>query len=142
MHSVIRSTLAVRAPRAHLFLRPARQSLAASYAGYGNAQSGHENAHDEANPREDLEHPGPKAPAEKGTNSSSEQQSSSGSSSGGNQPKIHHPESQAEKDNPEVREHNEDMRYDYFTRSTMLFKICVLSDSNTMPFTMEAFTLI
>lgn len=111
MHSAIRSRLALRAPHVHLFLRPARRSLAASYATYGNSQSGHEKAaHDEVNPREDLEHPGPKAPADKGTNSSSEQQSSMDSSSGKSEPKIHHPESQAEKDDPEVRKHNEDMR--------------------------------
>ena len=73
----------------------------------GNRQSGHPEAMDEKNPREDLEHPGPKTPAE---TSSSSQQQSQNSGTAKSQPKIHHPESAAEKDDPEVRKHNEDMR--------------------------------
>jgi len=69
---------------------------------------------DQQNPKANLEHPGPEAPAKKGTASSSNssQTQSSGSSqstSQGGSPAIHRPESAAEKDNPDVRKHNEEM---------------------------------
>lgn len=63
------------------------------------------------NPKSHLEHPGPEAPASKGTDkkssSSSGDQETSHSGSAG--PKIHRPESAAEKTDPEVRKHNEEM---------------------------------
>jgi len=69
---------------------------------------------DQPNPKANLEHPGPEAPAKKGTASSSNssQTQSSGSSettSKGGSPAIHRPDSAAEKDDPEVRKHNEEM---------------------------------
>jgi predicted nucleic acid-binding Zn-ribbon protein len=60
-----------------------------------------------------LEHPGPEAPANQGSKSSSKTQSGeSGSSGSGDKgrPAIHQPKSAAEKDDPEVRKHNEDMK--------------------------------
>lgn len=67
----------------------------------------------EKNPKAHLEHPGPEAPAKKGTATSSSPQSqldtSSDSTSQGAKPAIHRPKSAAEKDDPEVRKHNEEM---------------------------------
>lgn len=76
-----------------------------------------EQGKDEKNPKVGLEHPGPEAPAKKGTASSSsssssqtqKSSSSSSDSSNGAKPAIHRPESAAEKDDPEVRKHNEEM---------------------------------
>lgn len=73
------------------------------------------------NPKSHLEHPGPEAPATKGSidkkSSSSSSSSSSSAQSSGNQesttsgarPAIHRPISAAEKTDPEVRKHNEEM---------------------------------
>ena len=58
----------------------------------------------------DKEHPGPKTPAQEGSSSAETQSSGSGSSSGNAKPAIHQPESAAEKDDPEVKKHNEEMR--------------------------------
>ncbi|EXJ87820.1 hypothetical protein A1O1_04747 [Capronia coronata CBS 617.96] len=70
----------------------------------------------EKNPMSHLEHPGPESPASKGTatsssSSSSESQSdkTSDTTSQGGSPAIHRPKSSAEKDDPEVRKHNEEM---------------------------------
>jgi len=63
---------------------------------------------DEKNPKSHLEHPGPEAPADKGKGQSQSSSSSETSSQGGS-PAIHRPESAAEKDDPEVRKHNEEM---------------------------------
>jgi hypothetical protein len=60
-----------------------------------------------------LEHPGPETPAQKSSGSTSNTQSSQDQSSGSGdkgRPAIHHPQSAAEKDDPEVRKHNEEMR--------------------------------
>jgi len=73
---------------------------------------------DQKNPKADMEHPGPEAPAKKGTDtsSSSPSKSQSGTSSEttshGGSPAISRPESAAEKDNPDVRKHNEEMEED------------------------------
>jgi len=66
---------------------------------------------DKKNPQEQLEHPGPEAPASK--SSSSTQNSSSDTNQSSDKkasPKIHHPQSAAEKEDPEVKKHNEEMR--------------------------------
>jgi len=62
----------------------------------------------EKNPKSDMEHPGPEAPADKGTN---KPQSSSSSDESGHkaQPAIHRPKSAAEKEDPDVKKHNEEM---------------------------------
>lgn len=112
MQSLVRCRLlASRAPRAHLFLRPTTQTLRFAHQSYGNEQSGHEQDQDAKNPKGHLEHPGPEAPATKESkgSSSSDQPSSSGETKDGD-PKIYHPPTAAEKDDPEVRAHNEDMR--------------------------------
>ncbi|KIX99867.1 uncharacterized protein Z520_04503 [Fonsecaea multimorphosa CBS 102226] len=57
---------------------------------------------DQNNPKANMEHPGPEAPA------TGKGGSSSGSSSS-SQPKIHSPKSAAEKEDPEVRKHNEEL---------------------------------
>jgi len=61
----------------------------------------------EKNPKSHHEHPGPEAPAQKGTTSSSS--SSSRQKSDDPSPALHRPKSAAEKDDPEVRKHNEEM---------------------------------
>lgn len=110
------SILASRAPRAYLFLRPVNQSIRLAHQSYGNEQSGHQSS-DAANPKAHLEHPGPEPPAAKGKGSSSSSQQSSKSkssdqkaTSGDGSPKIYHPRSTAEQEDPEVRKHNEEMR--------------------------------
>jgi len=69
------------------------------------------------NPKAHMEHPGPESPvANKGGNqSSSQSQDHSGgqSSSSGASPKIHQPKSPAEKEDPEVKKHNEEMEQRY-----------------------------
>ena len=74
---------------------------------------------DEPNPRADLEHPGPEAPANKGTASSSSSSSQSQSQSDGakentetshgGSPAIHRPKSEAGPEDPDVKKHNEEM---------------------------------
>lgn len=108
-----------RAPGARLM--PSFNAVPRRFAhqSYGNVQSGHPQADNQA-PRRDVEHPGPEAPATKGTASTSSGSSSSSSSTqqsgtstshaGSNRPAIHQPESAAEQDDPEVRKHNEEMR--------------------------------
>lgn len=70
---------------------------------------------DQKNPKADMEHPGPEAPAKKGTDtsSSSSSKSQSGTSSEttsqGGSPAIHRPKSAAEEEDPEVKKHNEEM---------------------------------
>ncbi|EXJ57416.1 hypothetical protein A1O7_07764 [Cladophialophora yegresii CBS 114405] len=74
---------------------------------------------DQGNPKADLEHPGPESPAAgKGANQSSSQSSDqsgsqSDSSSKGGSPAIHRPRSAAEKDDPEVKKHNEELENRY-----------------------------
>lgn len=76
----------------------------------------------------DKEHPGPEAPADKGTNKSSSTESSSSSTSSstpeksasndqkdkktssGAKPALHVPNDAADTNDPEVKKHNEDMR--------------------------------
>jgi len=88
-----------------------------SYAAqsYGNKESGIEGDNDAPNPKADLEHPGPEAPADKGTASSSsgssEATSDKGdSSSGDSKPKIHQPGPPHESKNEDVKAHNEEMK--------------------------------
>jgi len=109
--------LASRAPRVSRrvpLLSSSTQPRRLAHQSYGNEQSGMQQGQDQQNPKANLEHPGPEAPAKKGTASSSNssQTQSSGSSqstSQGGSPAIHRPESAAEKDNPDVRKHNEEM---------------------------------
>jgi hypothetical protein len=56
------------------------------------------------------EHPGPEAPSTKNQSSSQSSSKSDSSSEGKGRPAIHHPQSAAEKDDPEVKKHNEEMR--------------------------------
>jgi len=78
-----------------------------------------EQGDDMKNPKADLEHPGPEAPAKKGTASSSSSSSSQpqsnktkkGTTSQGGSPAIHRPKSAAEDENPDVRKHNEEMEH-------------------------------
>jgi hypothetical protein len=81
---------------------------------YGDSQSGHQEANkDTSNPKADLEHPGPKAPADKGTAQSGQSQDSSSqsppSSSSGGRPAIHQPGPPPENKDAEVEAHNKDM---------------------------------
>jgi hypothetical protein len=90
-----------------------------AHQSYGNEQSGMEQGTNLKNPKSHLEHPGPEAPATKGSidkksssSSSSSSEQSSGnqdSTSNGARPAIHRPKSAAEKTDPEVRKHNEEM---------------------------------
>ncbi|KIX03085.1 uncharacterized protein Z518_06635 [Rhinocladiella mackenziei CBS 650.93] len=83
-----------------------------AHQSYGNEQSGMQQGTDEKNPKAHFEHPGPEAPARKGTASSSSRSQSNNSSdntSQGARPVIHRPKSAAEIDDPEVRKHNEEM---------------------------------
>ncbi|KIW66041.1 hypothetical protein PV04_08250 [Phialophora macrospora] len=86
---------------------------------YGGKQSGMEQGTNQANPKVDLEHPGPESPsASKGGNQKSNQSSGQGggqseSTSHGGSPAIHRPESAAEKDDPDVRKHNEELENRY-----------------------------
>lgn len=74
---------------------------------YGGSQSGQQEANkDTPNPKADLEHSGPKAPADKGTTQSGQPQSS-GSQSG--RPAIHQPGPAPENKNAEVEAHNKEM---------------------------------
>ena len=71
----------------------------------------------EKNPKSHLEHPGPEAPASKGTanksssssGSSSSSPKSQSSSSGDAGPAIHQPKSAAEETDPDVKKHNQEM---------------------------------
>ncbi|KAJ9629077.1 uncharacterized protein PV06_02207 [Exophiala oligosperma] len=111
--------LASRTPRTPHVLRQAGVFYAAqprrlAHQDYGSEQSGMEQGRDQKNPKSHLEHPGPEAPANMGTASSSgssQAQSTEKSDTGSDRgsPAIHRPESAAEKDNPEVRKHNEEM---------------------------------
>lgn len=99
-----------RASRARLLAVKPSYTYRAAHQSYGNDQSGHPQS-DAKNPKEHLEHPGPDPPAAKSSGSDTKVGGgSSESSSQGGSPAIHHPESAAEKDDPEVRKHNEEMR--------------------------------
>ncbi len=82
---------------------------------YGGKQSGMAEGVNQENPKADLEHPGPESPAaSKGGNQTSSQGSGQNgggddSTSHGGSPAIHRPKSASEKDDPEVRKHNEAM---------------------------------
>ena len=74
--------------------------------------SGHAKDEDAKNPKEHHEHPGPEAPASKGTaqSSSSESQSSgSQNSSSGAKPAIHQPGQPDQSKDAEVEAHNKEM---------------------------------
>jgi len=87
---------------------PAQSTRLAS-TDYGSKQSGMEQGTDQKNPKVDLEHPGPDAPsASKDANQSKGQDSSHGAG-----PAIHRPKSAAEKDDPEVKKHNEELENRY-----------------------------
>jgi len=95
------------------------QSRRLASTDYGSKQSGMEQGTNQKNPRSDLEHPGPEPPnVTKGGNKT--QDTSSGQSEKGSQstsqdgsPAIHSPKSAAEKDDPEVRKHNEELENRY-----------------------------
>lgn len=111
-------------------LRPV-QAVRLAHQSYGNEQSGMEQGTHLKNPKSDLEHPGPEAPANKGSISKEETSSSSSPSSSsdspssssspsnssdsgektsqGARPAIHSPKSAAEENDPEVKKHNEEM---------------------------------
>lgn len=90
-----------------------------AHQSYGNEQSGMEQGTHLKNPKSHLEHPGPEAPAAKGSidKKSSSSSSSSSAQPSGNQKStsddpgsaIHRPESAAEKTDPDVKKHNEEM---------------------------------
>ena len=105
MHSILRST---RLPA--YTLRPTRLISSASqrYASesYGGSQSGKQ-AVNKDTPKADQGHPGPKAPADKGTAQSAQPQSSGSSS--GVKPVIHSPGPPPEGRDAEVKAHNKDM---------------------------------
>jgi hypothetical protein len=106
MHSLSR---AVRLPARILCPVPLVSSTPRRYASesYGNSQSGQQEVNkDTPNPKTDLEHPGPKAPADKGT-AQSKQPQGSGSQSG--KPAIHQPGPAPENKNAEVEAHNKEM---------------------------------
>lgn len=113
MQSILRSarlpahTLRPARPYFSIFRRHASES-------YGGSQSGHQQVNaDTPNPKVDLEHPGPKAPADKGTAQSRQSQSSgsqsSSSFSGGGRPAIYHPGPPPENKDVEVEAHNKEM---------------------------------
>jgi hypothetical protein len=86
-------------------------SIRNAHSSYGDKQSGHPegtNSKDTSH----LEHPGPDPPntGSSASKSASKGTSQSSSSSDKGSPAIQSPESTAEKDNPEVRQHNEEMR--------------------------------
>ncbi|KEF60367.1 uncharacterized protein A1O9_01927, partial [Exophiala aquamarina CBS 119918] len=94
------------------------QSVRLAHQSYGNEQSGMEQGTNLKNPKSHLEHPGPEAPASKGTDKKSSSSTSASSaqssenqetSGDGGSPAIHRPKSAAEDTDPEVRKHNEEM---------------------------------
>lgn len=91
------------------------QSIRLASTDYGK-QSGMEGS-EQKNPMSHMEHPGPDPPsAAKGGNQSTSQntdKNQSGNKKSGPGPAIHRPESAAEKDNPEVRKHNEELEQRY-----------------------------
>ncbi|EXJ82959.1 hypothetical protein A1O3_06776 [Capronia epimyces CBS 606.96] len=109
------ATRAPHLPRQIPVLRYSAQPARFAHSSYGNEQSGMQQGTHDKNPKSHLEHPGPEAPASKGTatsSSSTNSQSQSKKSDTSSQdatPAIHRPKSAAEKDNPEVRKHNEEM---------------------------------
>jgi len=82
---------------------------------YGSKQSGMEQGIDQKNPKADMEHPGPEPPStsKSGNQNSSQSGGQSSTTSHGGRPAIHRPESAAEKDDPEVRKHNEELENRY-----------------------------
>jgi hypothetical protein len=113
MQSILRS---IRLPARTLRPTPLVPSTPRRHASesYGGSQTGHQEANkDTPNPKADLEHPGPKAPADKGTAQSGQSQSSGtqsgSSSSSGAKPAIHQPGPPPENKDAEVEAHNKDM---------------------------------
>jgi len=86
-----------------------------AHQSYGNVQSGMQQGADEKNPKAEIEHPGPDAPSasKSGNQSASQSGSQSETTSQGGSPAIHRPKSDAEKDDPEVRKHNEELENRY-----------------------------
>jgi hypothetical protein len=82
-----------------------------AHSSYGDKQSGHPEGSD-SKPTSHLEHPGPESPntGSSASKSASKGRSQSSSSSDKGSPAIHSPQSAAEKNDPEVRQHNEEMR--------------------------------
>jgi hypothetical protein len=106
MQSVLRSA---RLPTRTLRATPFASSTSRRYAteSYGSSQSGQEEVNkDTPNPTADQEHPGPKAPADKGTAQSGQSQ---GSGSRSRKPAIHQPGPPPENKDAEVEAHNKDM---------------------------------
>lgn len=101
------------------FTYPAQSKRLASQD-YGSKQSGMAEGVDQKNPKADLEHPGPEAPSaskQAGSQRNSQKPSQSGgqsdTTSDRGSPAIHRPKSAAEKDDPEVRKHNEELENRY-----------------------------
>lgn len=106
MHSLSRSA---RLPARIVRSVPRVSSTPRRYASesYGGSQSGQQETNkDMPNPKADLEHPGPKAPADKGTTQSGQPQ---GSSSQSGRPAIHQPGPAPENKSAEVEAHNREM---------------------------------
>ncbi|KIW93961.1 uncharacterized protein Z519_05276 [Cladophialophora bantiana CBS 173.52] len=102
MHPILRvATRPVRVPHRFPALACPSQPLRSAHQSYGNEQSGMQQGTEQKNPKANMEHPGPEAPANSKGGSSS--------TSGGGSPKIQSPKSAAEKDDPEVRKHNEEL---------------------------------
>lgn len=119
MSSLLRTF--VRVPRARFIPSVYSQPRRFAHSSYGNEQSGQEQGLHETNPKVDLEHPGPKTPAQEGqgkeqgsssgsdSSPSQSESSSSDKSSSGASPTIQTPKSAAEDTDPEVKKHNEEM---------------------------------
>lgn len=113
MQSLLRSA---RLPARNLRSIHPVNSCLQNYASesYGSSQSGQDEVNKNTpNPKADLEHPGPKAPADKETAPSGEPEGSSShsgpTSTSGGRPAIHQPGPPPENKNAEVEAHNKDM---------------------------------
>jgi hypothetical protein len=113
MQSLLRvgARLPLRHRLASSLLVPQSTTIRNAHSSYGDKQSGHPEGSDSKSTSH-LEHPGPDPPNTGSSASKSGSKGtthSSGSSDKGS-PAIHSPQSAAEKDDPEVRKHNEEMR--------------------------------
>jgi hypothetical protein len=106
MQSILRSArLPARTLRPTRLVSSAPQRYASE--SYGGSQAGEQAVNkDIPNPKADQEHPGPKAPAEKGTAQSGQPQSSASTKG---KPVIHSPLPPSEDKDAEVEAHNKDM---------------------------------
>lgn len=109
MQSILRASRLAASPSKTVLLRPLAQPQRVTFSSSWAQNQG-------KSPQEQLEHPGPPPPDTGGASKQSASQSSQASTSSSNTgstagPKIYHPRSAAEKDDPEVRKHNEEMRH-------------------------------